>query len=83
MEAAALPSGTAAGVEHDVPGWQQAFDASEALFAPLADGARASSRRPPPGRRRAGPMCRAARRGRCRVRCGQGRIAVTIERFES
>ncbi len=58
MESAALQRGTPAGVEQDVAGWQQAFDASGALFASVADGARmgfiAQSGFAPLGRRRAG-----------------------------
>jgi hypothetical protein len=90
MEAAALPSGTAAGVEHDVPGWQQAFDASEALFAPLADGARmgfiAQPGFAPLGRRRAGLDAAGAQHAGAPMLAfdaAKGRIAVSVERFES
>ena len=90
MEAAALPSGTAAGVEHDVAGWQQAFDASEALFASLADGARmgfiAQPGFAPLGRRRAGLDAAGAQHAGAPMLAfdaARGRIAVTVERFES
>ena len=90
MESAALQSGTASGVEHDVRGWQQAFDASEALFAPLADGARmgfiAQPGFAPLGRRRAGLDAAGAQHAGAPMLAfdaANGRIAVSVERFES
>lgn len=90
MESAALQPGAAAGVEHDVAGWQQAFDASEALFAALSDGARmgfiAQPGFAPLGRRRSGLDAAAAQHAGVAMLAFdavKGRIEVTVERFES
>jgi hypothetical protein len=90
MESAALQPGTASGVEHDVAGWQQAFDASEALFASLSDGARmgfiAQPGFAPLGRRRAGldaAVVQHAGTAMLAFCAAKGRIEVTVERFAS
>jgi hypothetical protein len=90
MEVAAIQPGAGSGVEHDVPGWQQAFDASAALFAALADGARmgfiAQPGFAPLGRRRAGLDAAGAQHAGAPMLAfdaAKGRIAVSVERFES
>ena len=90
MESAALQPAAASGVEHDVASWQQAFDASEALFASLSDGARMGFITQPGfaplGRRRAGLDAAAAQHGGAAMLAFEatgGRIEVSIERFES
>ena len=90
MELASSQRGTRSGVEHDVAGWQQAFDASEALFASLRDGARmgfiAQPGFAPLGQRRAGLDEAAAQHAGATILAfdaANGRIEVTTERFES
>ena len=90
MESAALQREPAPGVEHDVGGWQRAFDASEGLFGSLSDGARmgfiAQPGFAPLGRRRPGLDAAAAQHTGAAMlafAAANGRIDVTVERFES
>jgi hypothetical protein len=90
MDSVASHPVAASGVEHDVAGWQQAFDASGALFASLSDGARmgfiAHGGFTPLGRRRAGLDAAAAQHAGVAMLAfdaTKGRIEVTVERFES
>ena len=85
----ATPPAAAAGTG-DVAHWQDVFDDSEVLFAELADGARmgliAQPGFAPGGRRIAGLDAAAANCGGMPMLAfdaAAGRIAVTLERFES
>jgi len=90
QDSVATPLPTAAGIGGTVTHWQDVFDDSEALFAELADGARmgliAQPGFAPGGRRLAGLEAAAADCAGMPMLAfdaAAGRIAVTLEPFES
>jgi hypothetical protein len=89
-EIAAAPPAVAAETGGNVAHWQDVFDDSETLFAELSDGARmgliAQPGFAPGGRRLAGLEAAAAKYAGMPMLAfdaAAGRIAVTLERFES